>query len=138
MGRSVTATDLPPDRFRTGVGAPPAQATDDDGTHAELPPGALTGQLRGTGSTLDELRGGDAGTDVRTVISWSYQALGTGAARVFRLLRLHQGPDIGVAAVASLAGIPSRTARSWVRALRILDELPHHPAAEQLRGKLRR
>jgi hypothetical protein len=45
------------------------------------------------------------------VFSWSYCALGTDAARLFRLLGLHPGPDITIAAAASLAGIPAEQAR---------------------------
>jgi tetratricopeptide (TPR) repeat protein len=39
------------------------------------------------------------------VFSCSYRALSDGAARLFRLLGLHPGPDITVGAAASLAGI---------------------------------
>jgi tetratricopeptide (TPR) repeat protein len=59
---------------------------------------------------LDALAGADPGTDVRAVFSWSYRALSPDAARLFRLLGLHPGPDIGAAAAASLAGLsPLRT-----------------------------
>jgi DNA-binding SARP family transcriptional activator/tetratricopeptide (TPR) repeat protein len=61
-------------------------------------------------ASLDGLDGGDPFTDVRGVLSWSYRVLGAEAARLFRLLGLHPGPDIGAAAVASLAGLtPERT-----------------------------
>jgi len=43
---------------------------------------------------------------VRAVFSWSYAALPAGAARLFRLLGLHPGPDISTAATASLAAVP--------------------------------
>ena len=39
-------------------------------------------------------------------MSWSYQQLDADAARLFRLLGLHAGPDISAAAAASLAGLP--------------------------------
>lgn len=52
------------------------------------------------------------GTDLRGAFSWSYRTLGTSAARLFRLLGLHPGPDIGVAAAASLIGAPVKQARS--------------------------
>jgi tetratricopeptide (TPR) repeat protein len=69
----------------------------------------LAGQLRGAG--LEALEVGDAATDVRAVFGWSYRALGEEAARVFRLLGLHPGPDISARAAASLAGIaPDRVA----------------------------
>ncbi len=66
----------------------------------------LADQLRDTGSRLEVLTGGDDTTDVRAVFSWSYHALGTDAARLFRLLGLHPGPDITAPAAASLAGAP--------------------------------
>ncbi|WP_240812924.1 AAA family ATPase [Streptomyces sp. DASNCL29] len=42
---------------------------------------------------------------VRTVFAWSYRALTAEAARFFRLLGLHPGPEFGVSAVAALAGV---------------------------------
>lgn len=46
--------------------------------------------------------GGDARTAVRVVFSWSYQHLPTDAARMFRLLGLHPGPDLDSYAAAAL------------------------------------
>jgi hypothetical protein len=40
------------------------------------------------------------------VFSWSYRALGPAAARLFRLVGLHPGPDVTAAASASLTGVP--------------------------------
>jgi DNA-binding SARP family transcriptional activator/tetratricopeptide (TPR) repeat protein len=53
----------------------------------------------------------DATTDIRAVFSWSYQRLSTEAARLFRLLGLHPGPDISAAAAASLAGLVTTRVR---------------------------
>jgi DNA-binding SARP family transcriptional activator len=77
-----------------------------------LPLAGLAGELRETRGGLDGLNVGDKQTDLRDVFSWSYRALSPSAARLFRLLGLHAGPDIGVAAAASLAGIPLGQARS--------------------------
>jgi tetratricopeptide (TPR) repeat protein len=55
---------------------------------------------------LDPFDGGDSATDVRTVFSWSYRALGPAAARLFRLLGLHPGPDFCAPAAAGLLGTP--------------------------------
>ena len=82
--------------------------------HAAASPRLL---LAGLAEELDESRGGlnalDGGasqTNVRAVFSWSYNALSPAAARFFRLLGLHAGPDIGVSAAASLAAeAPSGT-----------------------------
>ena len=52
---------------------------------------------------------GDPAASVRAVFSWSYRQLSPTAARMFRLLGLHPGPDISVRAAASLAG--TRTSR---------------------------
>ena len=62
---------------------------------------------------LDALDAGDPTSQVRTALSWSYAALTPGASQIFRLLGLHPGPDISLAAVASLAG----RSRLVVRAL---------------------
>jgi tetratricopeptide (TPR) repeat protein len=54
----------------------------------------------------------DHTTNVRGVFSWSYHALHAEEARMFRLLGLHPGPDVGLAAAAVLAGLtPSAAAR---------------------------
>jgi DNA-binding SARP family transcriptional activator/tetratricopeptide (TPR) repeat protein len=63
-------------------------------------------ELRTAGRRLDALDAGDAATQVRTVFSWSYATLTPTAARLFRLLGTHWGPDLDVAAAASLAGLP--------------------------------
>jgi hypothetical protein len=75
-------------------------------TRPGFPLGALAGTLADTRNRLDALAAGDAATDVRVVFSWSYQALGPAAARLFRLLGLHPGPDITARAAASLAAVP--------------------------------
>ncbi|GHH61352.1 hypothetical protein GCM10017774_87200 [Lentzea cavernae] len=53
---------------------------------------------------LDAFDGGDPATDLRTVFSWSYRALGPEAARLFRLLGLHPGQEISVENAAALLG----------------------------------
>jgi len=69
--------------------------------------GTISRELRGNrGGILGVLDGGDAASDVRAVFSWSYRQLDPTAARLFRLLGLHPGPDISTAAAASVAGIP--------------------------------
>jgi tetratricopeptide (TPR) repeat protein len=77
----------------------------------------LVEELRETGGGLDALDAGDQLTNVRAVFSWSYNALSEPAARMFRLLGLHAGPDIGAPAAASLAGLPSSTARATLTEL---------------------
>ncbi|GAA3035243.1 tetratricopeptide repeat protein [Actinokineospora globicatena] len=53
----------------------------------------------------------DETTAVRAVFSWSYQSLSPAAARLYRLLGLITGPDIGARAVAALAG-PGEVAKA--------------------------
>jgi tetratricopeptide (TPR) repeat protein len=77
---------------------------------ADCDPGAslatLAAELRDAERRLDALGLGDVATEVRAVFSWSYQALSGAAARVFRLIGLHPGPDLTAAAAAGLAGQP--------------------------------
>ncbi|ADJ45405.1 SARP family transcriptional regulator [Amycolatopsis mediterranei S699] len=80
---------------------------------------AIAGELRESEAVLDVLSGGDPATDVRAVFSWSYQGLSDPAARLFRLLALHPGPQIGVRVAASLCGLPPARVRT------LLAELAH-------------
>jgi tetratricopeptide (TPR) repeat protein len=64
----------------------------------------LAAGLRDSAGGLAALVDDDPLIDVRAVFSWSYQRLSPGAARLFRHLGTHPGPDVGVAAAASLAG----------------------------------
>ncbi|HZO69839.1 MAG TPA: tetratricopeptide repeat protein [Kribbellaceae bacterium] len=66
---------------------------------------ALATQIRNTRQRLDFLTGDDAATNLQVVFSWSYHTLTPAAARLFRLLGLHPGPDISAPAAASLAGL---------------------------------
>jgi DNA-binding SARP family transcriptional activator len=71
-----------------------------------FPLATLAAELAAVGDRLGALDAGDPATQVRAVFSWSYAALSAPAARLFRLLGLHPGPDVSVAATASLAGVP--------------------------------
>jgi DNA-binding SARP family transcriptional activator len=91
---------------------------------------ALTAGLRDARSRLDALDAGHATANVRAVFSWSYKQLDPPAARLFRLLGLHAGPDISVAAAASMAGLPLDGGR------RGLGELTRaHLLAEHVPGR---
>jgi DNA-binding SARP family transcriptional activator/tetratricopeptide (TPR) repeat protein len=80
-------------------------------THAGFGLAALAEQLRDARGGLDEFAGGDPVTDPRAVFSWSYLQLNPPTARLFRLLGLHPGPDIGLRAAASLVGLPPAKVR---------------------------
>jgi len=73
--------------------------------HADTPLSALVQELLDTNQQLDLLSAGESAADVRAVFSWSYNTLNAHTARVFRLLGLYPGPDIGVTAAASIAGV---------------------------------
>lgn len=70
-----------------------------------LPLSALATELRDAGSRLDVLETGEWATSVRVAFSWSRAKLGDQAARMFRLLGVHPGPDVTVSTAASLAGV---------------------------------
>lgn len=61
--------------------------------------------------TLDAFGSTDPQADLRSVFSWSYRSLSADAARMFRLLGLHPGPDISVPAAAGLAATTLANAR---------------------------
>jgi DNA-binding SARP family transcriptional activator len=82
-----------------------------------FPLAIFAAQLRQARGRLDALDAGDATADVRAVFSWSYRALRPAAARTFRLLGIHPGPDATAPATASL------TAVSRDQATVALDEL---------------
>lgn len=74
----------------------------------------LIADLRGESSLWDALTtDDDAEADaVRSVFAWSYRALPAPAARVFRLLGLHPGPEFGTPAAAALTGHTPRQTRN--------------------------
>jgi tetratricopeptide (TPR) repeat protein/transcriptional regulator with XRE-family HTH domain len=82
-----------------------------------LPLAALVTELTELQGRLDALDVGDPAANVRTVFSLSYRHLPETAARMFRLLGLHPGPDISAPAAASLAGVPLAEARAALRDL---------------------
>jgi tetratricopeptide (TPR) repeat protein/transcriptional regulator with XRE-family HTH domain len=95
-----------------------------------LPLTALAAELRGSSSRLELLDTQDPATDPRTVFSWSCLRLTRPAARMFRLLGVHPGPDISLPAAASLAGRPPGAARAT------LEELARaHLVTEHLAGR---
>jgi len=95
-----------------------------------FPLAALAAELADAADRLDALDAGDPAVSVRAVFSWSTRQLSGEAARMFRLLGIHPGPDISVPAAASLAG------RTQHQARRLLRELAHaHLTAEHASGR---
>ena len=95
-------------------------------TRPGLPLAAFSTELRDDQALLDALDAGDAAASVRAVFSWSYQNLTDQAARMFRLLGVHPGPDISAVAAARLAGISSRQARQVLNELTNANVLTEH------------
>jgi len=89
----------------------------------------LAAQLRRT-KGLDAFDSDDEAIDVRAVFSWSYRSVSEPAARLFRLLGLHPGPQVTTAAAASIAG---STRRDTGRALAELTRA--HLIEEQAPGR---
>jgi DNA-binding SARP family transcriptional activator/tetratricopeptide (TPR) repeat protein len=96
------------------------------GTEPSLGLAALAGELRESRAALQVLAAGDPETDVSSLFSWSYGQLSTGAARLFRLLGLHPGPDCGTAAAASLAGLPPAVVRAQLSELTQANLVTEH------------
>ncbi len=101
-----------------------------------FPLAALAAELRDAAGRLDALDVGDPAASVRAVFSWSYHQLSTEAARMFRLLGLHPGPDISVPAAASLAATGVPAARGLLRELTrghlIAEHVPRRYAVHDL------
>jgi Flp pilus assembly protein TadD/transcriptional regulator with XRE-family HTH domain len=85
-------------------------------THPHHSVGELVGELASQSQRLDVLSTDDS-VAVKTVFSWSYRDLSTEAARMFRLVGLHQGPRFSTGAAAAIADL------SKVAARRLLDRL---------------
>ena len=107
-----------------------------------LPLAALADELRDASGRLDALDVGDPGASVRAVFSWSVRHLSREAARMFRLLGIHPGPDISSPAAASLAGCdPAQACRDLgelVRAHLIAERAPRPVRLSRLAARLRR
>ncbi|HCT80473.1 MAG TPA: hypothetical protein DGT23_28700 [Micromonosporaceae bacterium] len=76
-----------------------------------MPLADIAADMRDTPGRLDPFHTADPGTDIRAVFSWSQRQLSPAAARMFRLLGLHPGPDISLAAASSLIGKPLNDTR---------------------------
>ncbi|MBF9128853.1 tetratricopeptide repeat protein [Plantactinospora sp. S1510] len=136
--RSMLADRVGPDRVRaepeavdriiaacTGLPLVLAIVAARAATHPGFPLADLAGELTGARG-LDAFAGGDQAVDARRVFSWSFRGLDPPAARLFRLLAKHPGPDIGTAAAASLAEVSAREARRLLRDLTDAHLLAEH------------
>ncbi|MEU4172824.1 BTAD domain-containing putative transcriptional regulator [Streptomyces sp. NPDC026665] len=93
-----------------------------------FPLSAIADELRESQGSLDAFCGEPPLSDARSVFSWSYQGLNPEAARMFRLLALHPGPECSAPAAASLVGRHVRPVRALlaelVRAHLLFEEEP--------------
>ena len=95
-------------------------------THPGFPLEALARELCESRGGLEAFGGGEVAADARAVFSWSYHQLSTSAARLFRLLGLHPGPDATASAAASLVGEPVGQVRPWLAELARANLLAEH------------
>ncbi|RSM59925.1 AfsR/SARP family transcriptional regulator [Kibdelosporangium aridum] len=95
-------------------------------THPHLPLSRLVDDLADERTRLDTLDLGDTDLDLRTVFSWSYHTLTPQAARLFRLLGVHPGPDISLYAAANLTSLHISQARSLLNELTRAHLLEEH------------
>ncbi|QNP76124.1 tetratricopeptide repeat protein [Streptomyces roseirectus] len=82
-----------------------------------LPLAQLAAELRESTTRLDALDDDMPTASLPQVLSWSYRALAPVQARLFALLGLVPGPEIGLPALASLADLPGPAARTALRGL---------------------
>jgi DNA-binding SARP family transcriptional activator/tetratricopeptide (TPR) repeat protein len=94
--------------------------------HPGFPLAVLAAELQEAATRLDALETGDLTASVRAVLACSYRALEPRAAAVFGLLGLAPGPDIGVAAAASLTSLPSGQVLAVLRELESASLVHEH------------
>ncbi|HEV7710187.1 MAG TPA: BTAD domain-containing putative transcriptional regulator [Asanoa sp.] len=103
---------------------------------AALQPGrplaALAAEVRTAATRLDALDAGELTADLRAVLSCSRHALDPAAATVFVLLGLAPGPDLSLAAAASLIAAPPARTRHLLRQL-----IGAHLVQEDVPGRYR-
>jgi tetratricopeptide (TPR) repeat protein len=106
--------------------------------NVHLPLTTVAEGLRTIRDRLDALAGDGPDSDLRAVFSWSYRTLTPDAARLFRLLGLHPGPDVTAPAAASLAAVSPTAVRPLLAELtraNLLDE--HAPGRYAMHDLLR-
>ncbi|MFC0438036.1 tetratricopeptide repeat protein [Kutzneria buriramensis] len=94
--------------------------------HPRFSLAVLADELRDRPSRLDALDAGELNTNLRTVLSWSFDALSADTATVFGWLSLAPGPDISMAAISSLAALPDTKVQAVLRELENAHLLQQH------------
>ncbi|MFF8592908.1 BTAD domain-containing putative transcriptional regulator [Streptomyces sp. NPDC015220] len=85
--------------------------------HPDFPLTVLATELNESTTRLDALNTGEVTADLRAVFEASTRALDDEVTRVFGLLGLAPGPDIGLHAAACLTALPPRRTRLLLRGL---------------------
>ena len=78
---------------------------------------AIADEMRRTEGSLEAFVGESPRSDARSVFAWSYRILSLAAARVFRLMAAHPGPDCSLAAAAALTAQPVAELRPLISEL---------------------
>ncbi|MFG3092937.1 BTAD domain-containing putative transcriptional regulator [Streptomyces antibioticus] len=86
-------------------------------TRGEKSLAAVAAELRVESTVLSAIRGTEGGHDLRSVFSWSYEALSHDAARLFGLLSLVPASGCSLTAAASLCGLPVTRTRQLLAEL---------------------
>ena len=101
-----------------------------------VPLASFAAQMSTEHDRLDAFDIGDVATSARAVFSWSVSQLSAAAARLFRLLGLHPGPDFTVPSAGSLAALPGpeghRLVSELARASLISEHVPGRYAFHDL------
>ena len=94
-------------------------------SHPRLPLADIATELREAGP--DALHGGDRTASLTTVLSWSVHHLTAPQCRLFALLGIAPGPDIGLAAAACLTGWSPERTRAELNALEDVSLVDRRP-----------
>jgi DNA-binding SARP family transcriptional activator/tetratricopeptide (TPR) repeat protein len=91
-----------------------------------FPLSVVAEEVHQAGAGLEPWTSSDAATDLRAVFSSSYRALDPAAARLFRLVGLHPGPDLAASAAASLAAVSPQEAHRLLTRLTEANLIVEH------------
>jgi len=98
--------------------------------HPEFALSAVAHELREAHGGLDGFAGPEAAVNARAAFSPSYDMLSPDAARLFRLLSVHPGPDVTTPVAASIAGVTPKQVR-----LRLSELTAAHLIKEHAPGR---
>ncbi|TDB76189.1 tetratricopeptide repeat protein [Micromonospora sp. KC723] len=106
------------------------------GTRPTFPLAALAEELRNARDTLDPFATEDPTADPRAAFAGSYRQLRPPAAKLFRWIGGHPGPDLTAEAAASIAGVPPAAVRpalaELTRARLVVERVPGRYAMHDL------